>query len=198
MSTELYSKKQTAVVPFDGLQIGEACFAVGKVLEDKWYKARLLGLRSRSPPLKVEYISTLDGDTNTLLLPVPRRDYVHVEHVRRNRQDCVPPPLQKMQNIVPREPKAQWDEVATVAGEANKGLTPTGEAAFDAGEPLDDVVVDEDLMCTVCERPDDEANMLVCDCKAGYHTYCLSPPLANVPEGVWCCTKCTTNTSTHC
>ena len=54
----------------------------------------------------------------------------------------------------------------------------------------DKVVISPDLMCVVCERPDDEPNMLVCDCKKGYHIYCLSPPLEGVPEGDWKCPKC--------
>ena len=54
----------------------------------------------------------------------------------------------------------------------------------------DDVIIPPDLMCVVCERPDDEANMLVCDCKKGYHIYCLSPPLEKVPEEDWKCPTC--------
>ena len=54
----------------------------------------------------------------------------------------------------------------------------------------DEVVINPDLMCVVCERPDDEANMLVCDCKRGYHIYCLTPPLDSVPEGDWHCPHC--------
>ena len=54
----------------------------------------------------------------------------------------------------------------------------------------DDVVITPDLMCSVCERPDDEENMLVCDCKKGFHIYCLNPPLEKVPDGDWLCPKC--------
>ena len=46
-------------------------------------------------------------------------------------------------------------------------------------------------MCSVCQRPDDEPNMLVCDCKRGYHIYCLTPALEAVPEGDWSCPVCT-------
>eukprot|EP00327_Prymnesium_parvum_P036946 CAMPEP_0195629634 /NCGR_PEP_ID=MMETSP0815-20121206/20101_1 /TAXON_ID=97485 /ORGANISM="Prymnesium parvum, Strain Texoma1" /LENGTH=615 /DNA_ID=CAMNT_0040771011 /DNA_START=67 /DNA_END=1916 /DNA_ORIENTATION=+ len=47
----------------------------------------------------------------------------------------------------------------------------------------DDDAIDEDLMCSICSCPDNEAYMLVCDCKKGFHTYCLSPKLAEVPDG---------------
>ena len=34
-----------------------------------------------------------------------------------------------------------------------------------------------DLACEVCNFPDDDAHMLLCDfCNMGWHTYCLDPP----------------------
>ncbi len=49
-----------------------------------------------------------------------------------------------------------------------------------------------DLPCEVCRFPDDEAYMVLCDgCDTGWHTFCLVPPLASVPEGVWLCPRCT-------
>ena len=59
-----------------------------------------------------------------------------------------------------------------------------------AEQDNDNVVISPDLMCSICERPDDEPNMLVCDCKKGFHIYCLSPALDAVPEGDWKCPKC--------
>jgi hypothetical protein len=42
-----------------------------------------------------------------------------------------------------------------------------------------------------CCRGDDEAFILLCDgCDASYHTYCLYPPLPEIPKGDWCCPKC--------
>ena len=33
--------------------------------------------------------------------------------------------------------------------------------------------------------------MLLCDgCDKGYHTYCIEPPIEEVPEGDWFCPKC--------
>ena len=37
---------------------------------------------------------------------------------------------------------------------------------------------------------DSSANMLVCDCKLGYHIYCLTPSLKTVPDGDWKCPVC--------
>jgi len=52
--------------------------------------------------------------------------------------------------------------------------------------------VGADFPCSVCGSPDDEEIMLICDgCFQGFHLYCLSPPLAAVPEGdTWLCSNC--------
>lgn len=40
--------------------------------------------------------------------------------------------------------------------------------------------------------PDSEEWMLLCDaCGAGWHTFCLKPPLETIPEGTWVCPRCT-------
>ena len=45
--------------------------------------------------------------------------------------------------------------------------------------------------CEVCKFPDGEEWMLLCDsCGKGWHTYCLSPPLTEIPEGSWICPPC--------
>nr|XP_049705710.1 lysine-specific demethylase lid isoform X1 [Helicoverpa armigera] len=46
-------------------------------------------------------------------------------------------------------------------------------------------------MCHVCGRGDVEEQMLLCDgCDDSYHTFCLLPPLADVPKGDWRCPVC--------
>ena len=46
--------------------------------------------------------------------------------------------------------------------------------------------------CEICQLINDEHVMLLCDysCNRGWHTYCLSPPLASVPQGDWLCKDC--------
>uniref|UniRef100_A0A3B3B9I3 [histone H3]-trimethyl-L-lysine(4) demethylase n=1 Tax=Oryzias melastigma TaxID=30732 RepID=A0A3B3B9I3_ORYME len=52
--------------------------------------------------------------------------------------------------------------------------------------PLVDLVV-----CLVCANGGDEDRLLLCDgCDDSYHTYCLIPPLHDVPRGDWRCPKC--------
>ncbi|XP_072408539.1 lysine-specific demethylase 5A isoform X1 [Chiloscyllium punctatum] len=46
-------------------------------------------------------------------------------------------------------------------------------------------------VCLVCARGDDEDRLLLCDgCDDSYHTFCLIPPLMDVPKGDWRCPKC--------
>ncbi|XP_065367255.1 uncharacterized protein LOC135960006 [Calliphora vicina] len=56
----------------------------------------------------------------------------------------------------------------------------------------DELVEEEDVTnCEVCNSPEREEVMLLCDhCNQGYHMDCLSPPLSEVPEGSWYCDNC--------
>ncbi|KAJ1471430.1 hypothetical protein T484DRAFT_1640036, partial [Baffinella frigidus] len=48
-----------------------------------------------------------------------------------------------------------------------------------------------DPQCYVCKSTDCSSLMLLCDqCDRGWHTYCLKPPMADIPEGDWSCPKC--------
>ncbi|XP_066499718.1 lysine-specific demethylase 5B-B isoform X2 [Hoplias malabaricus] len=46
-------------------------------------------------------------------------------------------------------------------------------------------------VCLVCGSGTDEDKLLLCDgCDDSYHTFCLIPPLHDVPKGDWRCPKC--------
>uniref|UniRef100_A0A672S523 [histone H3]-trimethyl-L-lysine(4) demethylase n=1 Tax=Sinocyclocheilus grahami TaxID=75366 RepID=A0A672S523_SINGR len=46
-------------------------------------------------------------------------------------------------------------------------------------------------VCLVCGNGNDEDRLLLCDgCDDSYHTFCLIPPLSDVPKGDWRCPKC--------
>ena len=54
----------------------------------------------------------------------------------------------------------------------------------------------ENIKCLVCGWGDDEAFMLLCDgCDDSYHTFCLYPPLKEVPKGDWRCPGCVAEVS---
>ncbi|XP_062502466.1 bromodomain adjacent to zinc finger domain protein 1A-like isoform X2 [Corticium candelabrum] len=45
--------------------------------------------------------------------------------------------------------------------------------------------------CRLCRRKGDASLMLLCDgCDRGHHTYCLHPPMEQVPDGDWFCADC--------
>uniref|UniRef100_A0A3Q2Y4L1 [histone H3]-trimethyl-L-lysine(4) demethylase n=1 Tax=Hippocampus comes TaxID=109280 RepID=A0A3Q2Y4L1_HIPCM len=47
------------------------------------------------------------------------------------------------------------------------------------------------VVCLVCGSGGDEDRLLLCDgCDDSYHTFCLIPPLTDVPKGDWRCPKC--------
>ena len=49
----------------------------------------------------------------------------------------------------------------------------------------------ETVQCCYCGLDDDDDKMLLCDgCDAGFHIYCLNPPLERVPECDWFCDAC--------
>ena len=42
--------------------------------------------------------------------------------------------------------------------------------------------------CRVCK---DGGELLCCDaCPSAYHTFCLTPPVSNIPDGEWHCPRC--------
>ncbi|TXT12276.1 uncharacterized protein COLE_02686 [Cutaneotrichosporon oleaginosum] len=46
-------------------------------------------------------------------------------------------------------------------------------------------------VCEICGLGNHAPKILLCDgCDRGFHTYCLDPPLASVPENEWFCTAC--------
>jgi uncharacterized Zn finger protein (UPF0148 family) len=48
-----------------------------------------------------------------------------------------------------------------------------------------------DVSCEVCNFPDAEAQMLICDgCSLGWHLQCMTPPMTQIPKGAWTCPNC--------
>ena len=53
----------------------------------------------------------------------------------------------------------------------------------------------ENIICEICHQddPDTDDQLLICekDCGRGFHTFCLKPPLKDIPKGAWFCPVCT-------
>uniref|UniRef100_A0A671LNA1 [histone H3]-trimethyl-L-lysine(4) demethylase n=1 Tax=Sinocyclocheilus anshuiensis TaxID=1608454 RepID=A0A671LNA1_9TELE len=58
-------------------------------------------------------------------------------------------------------------------------------------EPGEHLTFMDLYVCLVCGKGNDEDRLLLCDgCDDSYHTFCLIPPLSDVPRGDWRCPKC--------
>ena len=75
------------------LRVGDECFALAKIVEWEWYRARLVNVRAREPPLQVEYMATLEGEGSSLALPVPRVNHLPVQHVRISKPEPCDRPI---------------------------------------------------------------------------------------------------------
>ncbi|KAK9824700.1 hypothetical protein WJX72_012482 [[Myrmecia] bisecta] len=52
--------------------------------------------------------------------------------------------------------------------------------------------------CCMCWANEDPHRILLCDgCDAGYHIYCLDPPLGEIPAGEWYCPACARERQLH-
>ena len=85
----------------DELHVGDPCYVLAKIVEWEWYRARIVNVRTRSPRLQVEYLATVDGDESRLALPVPRINYVPLEHVRLDEPEQSDTPI-----VLPTRPRA--------------------------------------------------------------------------------------------
>ncbi|XP_058170277.1 chromodomain-helicase-DNA-binding protein Mi-2 homolog [Anopheles ziemanni] len=69
--------------------------------------------------------------------------------------------------------------------------TPEGKwscPTCEAEGPADDDDDEHQEFCRVCK---DGGELLCCDnCPSAYHTFCLNPPLDDIPDGEWRCPRC--------
>ncbi|CAM9132709.1 unnamed protein product, partial [Sphacelaria rigidula] len=79
---------------------------------------------------------------------------------------------------------------ATGLGDRKDGVAkPAGPCAFCQDD--DEVMMCPLCSCRACFGKQDPHLALLCEhCDDEYHTYCLNPPLAEVPKGKWYCDNC--------
>ncbi|EMP37568.1 Lysine-specific demethylase 5B, partial [Chelonia mydas] len=84
----------------------------------------------------------------------------------------------EMPGTVKREP-AEKREQRDLEREKSKGRSKKSTNAVDL------------YVCLLCGSGNDEDRLLLCDgCDDSYHTFCLIPPLHDVPKGDWRCPQC--------
>ncbi|KAH0520054.1 Lysine-specific demethylase 5B [Microtus ochrogaster] len=103
-------------------------------------------------------------------------------HNLRRRMGC--PTLKcenekEMKSNVKQEPTEKKDCVLESEKEKPKSRSKKATNAVDL------------YVCLLCGSGNDEDRLLLCDgCDDSYHTFCLIPPLHDVPKGDWRCPKC--------
>ncbi|XP_038235394.1 lysine-specific demethylase 5B isoform X7 [Dermochelys coriacea] len=99
-------------------------------------------------------------------------------HNLRRRMGCTPANEKEMPGTVKREP-AEKKEQRDSEREKSKGRSKKSTNAVDL------------YVCLLCGSGNDEDRLLLCDgCDDSYHTFCLIPPLHDVPKGDWRCPQC--------
>ncbi|XP_066526984.1 lysine (K)-specific demethylase 5Ba [Hoplias malabaricus] len=81
---------------------------------------------------------------------------------------------------------AKPDSVNMITVQIKQEVVEPGESAPELGKSKV-----EQYMCLMCGEGGDEDRLLLCDgCDDSYHTFCLIPPLHDVPKGDWRCPRC--------
>jgi hypothetical protein len=120
-------------------------------------------------------------------------DYVYTQQLQRHStlQPQAKPSILRVKQVLP-------SGVLQLQGKCGR----TAEVHMDHCAPchlphldgeVDPLLTDEvdHIVCEVCGREEPESHLLLCDiCNAGYHTFCLQPPLNAVPSGDWLCPQC--------
>ncbi|XP_065554210.1 lysine-specific demethylase 5B isoform X2 [Lathamus discolor] len=101
-------------------------------------------------------------------------------HNLRRRMGCAPP---KCENEKEMHSSLKLPEKREHAGEPEKD-----KSKVRSKKPTNAVDL---YVCLLCGSGNDEDRLLLCDgCDDSYHTFCLIPPLHDVPKGDWRCPQC--------
>ncbi|NWJ05228.1 KDM5B demethylase, partial [Crypturellus undulatus] len=101
-------------------------------------------------------------------------------HNLRRRMGCAPP---KCENEKEVHSTVKLPEKREPAGEPEKD-----KSKARSKKPTNAVDL---YVCLLCGSGNDEDRLLLCDgCDDSYHTFCLIPPLHDVPKGDWRCPQC--------
>ncbi|NWZ22743.1 KDM5B demethylase, partial [Asarcornis scutulata] len=101
-------------------------------------------------------------------------------HNLRRRMGCAPPKCENEKEIYS---SVKLPEKREHAGEPEKD-----KSKARSKKPTNAVDL---YVCLLCGSGNDEDRLLLCDgCDDSYHTFCLIPPLHDVPKGDWRCPQC--------
>ncbi|XP_019369375.1 PREDICTED: lysine-specific demethylase 5B isoform X2 [Gavialis gangeticus] len=103
-------------------------------------------------------------------------------HNLRRRMGCTPSKCENEKEIhstVKQELTEKREHIGDVEKEKPKSRSKKPTSSVDL------------YVCLLCGSGNDEDRLLLCDgCDDSYHTFCLIPPLHDVPKGDWRCPQC--------
>ncbi|XP_042497972.1 methyl-CpG-binding domain-containing protein 9-like isoform X2 [Macadamia integrifolia] len=120
------------------------------------------------------------------------------QNIRTAYGDC-PELMQLAETLCQKFESLYEKEVLTLVQKCSK-LANAESSSTEAKKELDNILLSandipkapwDEGVCKVCGIDKDDDSVLLCDtCDSEYHTYCLNPPLARIPEGNWYCPSC--------
>ncbi|KAK1327920.1 hypothetical protein QTO34_012341 [Cnephaeus nilssonii] len=123
-------------------------------------------MRAEAMNIKIESEETTEARTHNL----------------RRRMGCPTPKYENEKDVkssIKQEPLEKKEHVIEIEREKPKSRPKKTTSAVDL------------YVCLLCGSGSDEDRLLLCDgCDDSYHTFCLVPPLHDVPKGDWRCPKC--------
>lgn len=138
---------------------------------------------------ELEHPSSPEGYTEEQDNPcLDSEDEMQGIYLSRQGRPVFQPPAPRIQHQ--GYPGAPIVELYTLQG-ADKGKAKVTDSWTYATREDSGPTVDSDLACEKCGYPDAEHLMVLCDgCQKGTHTYCMSPPISEVPTGSYWCRNC--------
>jgi site-specific DNA-cytosine methylase len=120
-------------------------------------------------------------------------DYVYLQQGTRNSKL-----MPRARDIILRVQEVRDTGVLVLQGRCGRSTTAHMSQCSPCHLPDIDGAIDplliedtDDIMCEVCGTDEQKSVLLLCDfCNCGYHTFCLQPPLDNIPDGYWLCPAC--------
>lgn len=105
--------------------------------------------------------------------------------------DCPPTLVVKEESVVdPKVETCSLELCAQVKEERSEG-GPAGKMTMRLRKGAASLQHVESYICVICSRGAEDSKMVLCEgCEDSYHTYCLIPPLPEIPRGDWRCPKC--------
>eukprot|EP00061_Rhincodon_typus_P012123 g37653.t1 len=112
---------------------------------------------------------------------------------RKRDKDCLdcPPTLVVKEEIV-AEPKLEYSLEHCPLIKEEKGVADTcSKRTMRLRKGATSPQFADSYICIICSRRVEEEKLVLCEgCEDSYHTFCLIPPLPEIPKGDWRCPKC--------